>query len=433
MSAATPRMPVLPRIRRLVAAAFALLALLQLGTILWLIWGVPVQVPWQDELFHYLFFMRARAGTATWADYWQPLGGVHRTVFPRLLYVLAINATAWDRRIWLTINPLLVAGTVAALAATARQTTGSRRLAAFLLAPLGALLFALSQYSQWLQPFGLQFALVLCCGAMALWALTARPSGWPQLVLAVGVTWVASWSGLHGLALWAALLPLVLLAGWRKALVWLACAAAVIGGYAVDLPRQGVAKLAPGELVTFVLTNLGAPLGTLQNPATRAQFWDHTTVHLEQRWALWIGAASVLLLIANVLAAWRAGGIWPRQPGAVPAVVLPGALRGGLRRADGAGAGLGDRERGAHRAVSIVRAALVGRAAGHRRAGRDDILASARLRLATGAGGDESGRVRGGDAALRAGQSGERVADARFARAIAPGRSLRPRSHQCAG
>ena len=307
MSDATPRVPMLPLARWLIAAVFALLTLLQLGTILWLIWGEPVQVPWQDELFHYRFFMRAGAGTATWADYWQPLGGVHRTVFPRLLYVLAIDATAWDRRVWLTINPLLIAGTVAALVAVARQTTGSRHLAGFLVAPIAALLFALSQYSQWLQPFGLQFALVLFCGAVALWALTARPRGWPQLALALGATWVASWSGLHGLALWALLLPLVLLAGWRKALVWLACAVAVIGTYAVDLPRQGVQQLAPGELIAFVLTNLGAPLGALQNPATRAQFWNHTEVHLDQRWALWIGAASVLLLAANLLAAWRAG------------------------------------------------------------------------------------------------------------------------------
>jgi hypothetical protein len=291
-----------------IAAALAAPATIQIGLILWAIWVAPVQVPWQDELFHFNFFTKARAGEAGWADFWQPLGGVHRTVFPRLLYVLSINTSDWDRRVWLTINPLLIAGACAALWATARRTTGSRPLALALLAAVGALLFAPSQYSQWLQPFGLQFALVVACGTLALWALCAGRGSWPSFALAVGATWVASWSGLHGLALWVATLPLVALAGWRKAIVWIACVALVIGTYASDLPRQGSQGLAPGTLIAFALANLGAPLGTLQAPTGREHFWDHTAVALDQRWALWIGAASVALLLVNLFVAWRQGG-----------------------------------------------------------------------------------------------------------------------------
>lgn len=294
--------------RWLLAAALIAPVALQFGAIFWAIWLAPVQVPWQDELFHYNFFMKARAGHAAWADFWQPLGGVHRTVFPRLAYVLAINLTDWDRRVWLTINPLLIVGACAALWAAARRTSGSRAVALALLAPIGALLFALSQYSQWLQPFGLQFALVVACGAVALWALTAAREGWAAFALAIGATWVASWSGLHGLALWVALLPLTILAGWRKAVVWAVCAAAVIVTYADKLPRQGAQSLAPGTLVEYVLANLGAPLGTLQVPASRDHFWNHSEVALDQRWALWIGAASVLLLLANLIVAWRQSG-----------------------------------------------------------------------------------------------------------------------------
>lgn len=308
MSAGSPcRSPSL--VWRPVAVAFALVALAQLGVIAWAIWGDPVQVPWQDELFHYAFFARARAGAATWADYWQPLGDVHRTVFPRLLDVAAIVATGWDRRAWLAINPLLVAGAVATLAATARRTVGAHLPRWPFVAACAALLFALSQYSQWLQPFGLQFALVVCCGAVALWALAARPGDWPPFALAVGATWVASWSGLHGLALWPALLPLAVLAGWRQALAWVACAAAVIATYADGLPRAAAQPLAPGELVAFTLANLGAPLGTLQAPADRAHFWDHSAVRLDQRPALAIGALGVALLVANLAALWRRGGI----------------------------------------------------------------------------------------------------------------------------
>ncbi|MFN8539430.1 MAG: hypothetical protein U0232_18370 [Thermomicrobiales bacterium] len=290
--------------RAVLIATVAIPAALQVGVLARLIWGDPVQVPWFDEFFQFAFLFDARQGHITWADLWQPYGGAHRTVFPRLIYAAVLAATPWDRRVWLTVNPLLVGLAFACLAAVVRRTVAPRGLALALIAATGGLLFALSQYGHWLLPFGLQFGLVVCFGALALWTLSARPVGWPQLALAIGATWVASWSSLQGLALWLALLPLVALAGWRKVGVWSACAAAVIGSYAINLPSSTPAP-APKGLLTFTLVNLGAPLGTLQSLTTRGHFWSHLTVQPASRWALIFGVAGLPLLAANLLALWR--------------------------------------------------------------------------------------------------------------------------------
>jgi hypothetical protein len=291
--------------RGLVIAAVAIPAALQVGVLAWLIWGDPVQVPWFDEFFQFAFLFDARRGVLHWHDLWQPYGGAHRTVVPRLIYAAVLGATRWDRRVWLTVNPLLMGGAFVCLAAVVRRTVARRGLALALIAAIGGLLFALSQYGHWLLPFGLQFGLVVCFGALALWALGARPVGWPQLALAIGATWIASWSSLQGLALWVALLPLVVMAGWRKAAVWVGCAGAVIVTYAIGLPTASVSTQSPGETVAFTLVNLGAPLGALQSFTGREQFWSHLSITLDQRWALILGAASFLLLAINLLALWR--------------------------------------------------------------------------------------------------------------------------------
>ncbi|MFN8539709.1 MAG: hypothetical protein U0232_19790 [Thermomicrobiales bacterium] len=436
MSAAAPRPDRLWGARRLIAAAFAALAAIQIGVILWLIWVAPVRVPWQDELFHFAFFMKARAGNAAWADYWQPLGGVHRTVFPRLLYVLAIEATGWDRRVWLTINPLLVAGACAALWATARRTSGSRAVALALLAPIAALLFALSQYSQWLNPFGLQFALVVACGALALWALSAGGGGWPSFALAVGATWVASWSGLHGLALWAALLPLVALAGWRKVPVWMACAVVVIGTYANGLPRQNTQGITPGGLLAYALANLGSPLGTLQSAAGGSS--SGTTPRSRLRPPL--GARDRrgergAVLLGNLFVAWRQGAR-SGESGAVSALVLPCGLAAACALLTGVGRASTTRVRRSRRALRTF-ALLCGsrwwRSARRwwRRRGGAGERASGRAGERSRCG--ESGGTGAGCALLRLGQSGEWAADARPARRIALDGNLRPRPRQCPG
>ncbi|MFN8513286.1 MAG: hypothetical protein U0841_11995 [Chloroflexia bacterium] len=290
--------------RAVLIAIVAIPAALQIGVLGQLIWGDPVQVPWYDEFFQFAFLSNARQGQLSWADLWQPYGGAHRTVFPRLIYAAVLAGTPWDRRVWLTVNPLLVGVAFACLAAVVRRTVAPRGLALALIAATGGLLFSLSQYGHWLLPFGLQFGLVVCFGALALWALSARPVGWPQLALAVGATWVASWSSLQGLALWIALLPLVSLAGWRKAAAWSACAAAVIGSYAINLPSSTLAP-APKGLLTFTLVNLGAPLGTLQSLTARGHFWSHLAVQPASRWALLFGIAGFPLLALNLLALWR--------------------------------------------------------------------------------------------------------------------------------
>jgi hypothetical protein len=289
----------------LLVALVAVPAALQLGVLARLIWGDPVQVPWFDEFFQFAFLFDARRGILSWDDLWQPYGGAHRTVFPRLLYAAVLAATPWDRRVWLTVNPLLIGVAFACLAAIVRRTVPSRRLALGLIAAIGGLLFALSQYGHWLLPFGLQFGLVVCCGALALWALSARPVGWPQLALAIGATWLASWSSLQGLALWIALLPLVVAAGWRKAAAWAACAAAVIVTYAINLPASSTATPSPGDALGFTLVSLGAPLGVLRSLTARGHFWSHLSAQPESRWALFLGAASIALLVVNLLALWR--------------------------------------------------------------------------------------------------------------------------------
>lgn len=294
-----------PLVRGLLVAAVAAPAAIQVGVLARLIWGDPVQVPWYDEFFQFAFLFDAHQGLLSWDDLWQPYGGAHRTVLPRLVYAAVLNATPWDRRVWLTVNPLLVGVAFLFLALVVRRTVAARGLALGLIAALGGLLFALSQYGHWLLPFGLQFGLVICFGAVALWALSARPLGWPHHALAIGATWLASWSSLQGLTLWIALLPLVVAAGWRKVATWGAAAAVVIGTYAFGLPGSAGPTPAPGELLGFTLVSLGAPLGTLQSFTTRGQFWSHLAVQPELRWALLLGVASLPLLALNLLALWR--------------------------------------------------------------------------------------------------------------------------------
>lgn len=291
-----------PTRRAVIAAGLAAPALLQVGLVLWMIWGEPVRVPWWDELFDSRYLWHFYDGQLAWADLWQ-LYVAHRIVTLRLIHLLVIGVTDWDRRVLLTLQLGVTLLTFVFLALLLWRTVPAPRLRPILVAATGALLFALSQYGHWLLAYGLQFQLVVLGMAAGLWLLSAPETGWDRLALAVAAGWLASWSGLHGLLLWGALLPLVWRAGPAKVGVWVACAALVTGTYAVDFPRSAVERPTPVDLARFTLTNLGAPLGIFQPLAQRLQFWENDNGAIDARWSLLIGVAGAALLGLNLAVA----------------------------------------------------------------------------------------------------------------------------------
>jgi hypothetical protein len=287
-----------------VALALTTLPAAEIGAVLWLIWSPPLDLPFSDEWATVKLVLHAREGILGWNELWA-FHNMHRIVLPRLIFLATIALTGWNRTAGLIINVVVVAGVWLLLVACLRRTTRSWSLTVYLAPPLALLLFAISQYENWLMVFQIQYFLPVFGMALALWALTARPLRWPWLALAVAGAAIASLSSLHGLAVWFACIPLMALAGWRKQLAWAASALAVLAPYSVGFPRSATSVGHPVEMALFTLAYLGAPVGTVHDLHGPLIYLGYQLGPPQPGRAQLLAVGSIALLLGNLWGAWR--------------------------------------------------------------------------------------------------------------------------------
>jgi hypothetical protein len=276
----------------------------EVGALLRLIWSPPLDLPFSDEWATVKLVLHAREGILGWNELWA-FHNMHRILIPRLIFLATIALTGWNRIPGLLINLLVVAGAWVLLIACLRRTTRSRMLTAYLAPLLALLLFAISQYENWLMVFQVQYFLPVFGMALALWALTARPLRWPWLALAIAGAAIASLSSLHGLAVWFACIPLIVLAGWRKQLVWTASALALLAPYSIGFPRAATAVGHPLEMALFLLAYLGAPVGTVHDLHGQLIYLGYQLGPPHPGRAQLLAVGSIALLLINLWGAWR--------------------------------------------------------------------------------------------------------------------------------
>lgn len=252
--------------------------LLPIVAILWLIWQRSPEVPVWDEWEMVNLVQKADLGTLSLSDIWAfHAGNEHRVVVSRLVSLVMIELTDWNRHIHMTFNVAVVGFTLAMLLQCARWTVGSIGVTISLLAPLSLLLFSLTRFANWFLPFTDKIptvtGIVLC-----LWVLAASSVTLPRFGVALAGALIASLSSSGGLLVWVAFSPAIWTMGWRRFAIWVSAALAVIIPYSVGFPsgtltedqtRQATAP-SPSDILQFALSFLGAPIGYPDVPRSQA-------------------------------------------------------------------------------------------------------------------------------------------------------------------
>lgn len=236
----------------------------ELAALLWLIWAKPRQFPFSDEYSTVRWLVRFRDGQLRWGDLWE-FYYAHRLILMRPAHLLIIELTDWNEQLLLTMNIVVAAITVLCLGRIVAATIASPLLRRIAVLVTAIWVFALSQYEHFMTSFGFQYLLAIAGFAFGLWALSTRPQRSGFVLAAIGCV-IASLASFEGLAAWFCLAPLVARRGRRWLLPWLGLALAVIVPYSINFPfgiARGSFRLA--RMVPFMLANLGAPLGTLND------------------------------------------------------------------------------------------------------------------------------------------------------------------------
>ena len=300
-----------------------LVPLLQVSAMLWVIQNHTFTAPWWDEWYTAFMVKRFEQGTLTLHDLWAFHNFTHRIVIPRIVDLLVIELTHWNRRVELIVDLACGVATATIIVWCLWVTAHSRRVVLALVVPLSLLLFSMAYYDDWLLPFQLQFLTTTLGVAIAMAAVIRRPVGWGGWAVAVAGALIATLSSAAGLMAWCAFLPSLYQAGRRRLLAW--CAAGVITwvAYLHGFVQTG-AHPSWHDLRDFVLANLGAPVAAsdfflaehvglasiLVLGAFLAVYWYlHRSL-----WNLvvWLELALFALATAVVMGAGRIylGGVW---------------------------------------------------------------------------------------------------------------------------
>lgn len=272
--------------------------LAQIAAIVWLIWRRTPAVPTYDEWVTVGLVQRFDQGQVTWHDFWA-FHVQHRIVIPRIVNLTLIEITSWNRQIEMTFNIALMVAAAVLLVLALRQTLRNTVAVAASVVPVSILFFAPGQYENWLQPFQLAFLGTSFGVVLALWALSHTTSRVRWLVVAITGAMIATLCSAAGLVAWVALIPAVVVCGYRVTL-WLAVALPTVAVYVAGLPATGhqSGPIMLANAVRYSLAYLGAPLG--DTDLTRATLF---------------GAGSVLLMVAVLVTIVRDRALW--KPGAV--------------------------------------------------------------------------------------------------------------------
>jgi hypothetical protein len=266
-------------------------ALVELALILGMIWTGTANVPWWDE-WRTVDTVRAfNTGTLSFQDL-VAFHNEHRIILPRLVDLLLIVPTHWNRQVEMTVDLLVAVATYALLCLVIYRTIRSRQTA-FVVAALGAVLaFTLGAATDWLAPFQIQFILTVSGAVICVWALAVARLTWRRFALAALGALVATLSGANGLMAWPAFFPVVWRGGWRQRVAWLALTLVSWRLYFLTTPATGLgahrlSDYNPLAVLGFALAYLGAPVG-------------YPSFVL----AIVAGVLSVALVIANLVLYW---------------------------------------------------------------------------------------------------------------------------------
>lgn len=227
-----------------------------------------VDVPMYDEWIWSPLVLALHSGTLQFSDLWAPQGA-HRSLVPTALALGLARFDGWSVRDEALVSVALAALTQALLWYVLRRRSSSVRAAALPFCVASLLLYSLVQSENWLWGFQLSWLLVNLATVAVVALLDAPAAGPLRFAGAVAAALVASFSLVFGLGAWIAGAVMFAARGeWRRAAIWLGCAAVACAvfayGYALPHDEHGWASAATSPLLDgaqFVLTYLGAPLG----------------------------------------------------------------------------------------------------------------------------------------------------------------------------
>ncbi|HEY7849938.1 MAG TPA: hypothetical protein VIC27_07725, partial [Ktedonobacterales bacterium] len=317
---AQPRQPTQPLWVVLSLARYLTIAipLYMASILLRAIWTHTPTVPFEDEWENLLMVHHYQTGTFSIGELWA-FHNQHRIFIPRGIDLALAELTHYNRQIMMTFDVVVAMLTIALLVWAARKSLRSATLAWLLLAPFALLMLSVAQWENWLEPFQLTFIMTIFGVACTVRGFAQGPASTPGFAVALGGAVIAALSSFGGCAAFIAFFPCVLVAGWKRSLIWAAVALGILIPYFQGFPHSPLSLQLVGTL-EYALAYLGAPISSGQVVSTLfltvgsmllamaciAVYWlQHRTLALMSPW---IGLALYALAAAGMTALGRNGG-----------------------------------------------------------------------------------------------------------------------------
>jgi hypothetical protein len=252
-------------------------------------WAIQVHtfaVPWWDEWDTAFTVKSFEQGTLSLHDLWAFHWYTHRLVLPRIVDIILVELTHWNRQVEMVFDLACGMATAALIVWCLWLSAKSRVLVLALLPTLSILLFSMSAYYDWLLPFQITFILTDLGVAVTMAAVVRQSAGWRGWAFAVAGAMIATLSSAAGLVVWLAFLPSMYKGGRSRLLAWCAVGGgtclAYLHGFVNPTARPSLHLLG-----VYVFINLGAPVGD-------SSYW------LSERFTI----ASLLALAALLTIRW---------------------------------------------------------------------------------------------------------------------------------
>ena len=235
-----------------------------------------VDIPFQDQWDLVPLLAKSYEGQLHAGDLWA-LYGEHRMFFPRLMMILLAHITRWNI-LWESLFSVLLAGGLFTLLIHASKKilkTCSTTIRLWIIPVLSFMVFSMNQAEVWFWGWQMQMLLCVLPVVAGIFILSCRTPAWLNLLLAIVLGVIASYSVAFGLVYWViGLIPILY---WEnrnrfyiatRLLIWIIAGAGVFFFYFRGYVRpeshpflETVIKNPFGYL-RYVLNFLGAPLAT---------------------------------------------------------------------------------------------------------------------------------------------------------------------------
>lgn len=257
------------------SSAFLLVIyLLPFTFVLWFVTTFSVNVPYADQWELVGLFQRIAAGKATFQDFFAQ-HNEHRILFPKLIISVLAFISSWNIQWELYLNVVLAAIVFLLFyKISADQTVQHNR--SFHLANISTcfIVFSVGQWENWMWGFQIAWFFMNVCLAIAILVLSVKLdlTLWMRLTLAALACTVATFSSAHGLLVWIAVIPslIVFCKDYRQlrnvGLIWIFLFITACYLYLIDYHKpSGHPSLLsflenPFLSLEYFLTLLGSPL-----------------------------------------------------------------------------------------------------------------------------------------------------------------------------